>query len=363
MTSLSGRIVDEIANAGPMAFSRFMELALYDDQAGFYAQGGGAGRSRDFLTSPEVGPLFGHVVSRALDSWWDDLGRPDPFFVVEVGAGPGSLARGVRHGNPACAPALRYLLVDRSAGQRAQHGAHLPLSDPAAVLDPAPQAGPLVASLATAPRIPGAGVVLANELLDNLPFDLFHWEATLGWREVRVDVDGTTLVESLEPTDFTMEMHQRLSDADRPIRVPRIRAAQQWLHDALHLLDRGRVVAFDYAVEAYPVGSRKWLRTYQQHDKGVDPLQLVGEQDITADVAIDQLAIVASLEANRTQAVWLRHYGITELVNEGRDYWAANAATGDLKAVRYRSRITESEALLDTKGLGGFRVLEWRIPT
>src|SRR6187455_2663565 len=103
---------------GPERFDLFMERALYDPESGFYATGGVAGRRGDFLTSPEVGPLFGAVLARALDAWWSELGRPDPFTVVDAGAGPGTLARAVRAAAPACAAAMGYVLVERSAAQR-----------------------------------------------------------------------------------------------------------------------------------------------------------------------------------------------------------------------------------------------------
>ncbi len=75
--------------------------------------------------------MFGAVLARALDAWWDDLGRPDPYVVVEAGAGPGTLARSVLAAQPRCGPALRYVLVERSAAQRARHGDGLPLAPPA----------------------------------------------------------------------------------------------------------------------------------------------------------------------------------------------------------------------------------------
>ena len=71
-----------------------MDLALYGEH-GFYASGGRAGRRGDFITSPEVGPLFGAVLARAIDAWWNELGRPSDFAVVEAGAGPGTLARAI----------------------------------------------------------------------------------------------------------------------------------------------------------------------------------------------------------------------------------------------------------------------------
>ena len=70
-----------------------MEAALYDPTHGFFATGGGPASRRDFVTSPETGPLFGTLVARALDRWWEELGRPARFTVVEAGAGDGRLAQ------------------------------------------------------------------------------------------------------------------------------------------------------------------------------------------------------------------------------------------------------------------------------
>jgi hypothetical protein len=82
----------------------------------------------------------------------------------------------------------------------------------------------------------------------------------------------------------------------------------------------------------------------------------LGRQDITCEVAVDQLPPVS---ANTAQAAWLRTYGLDELVAEGRATWTARASVGDLEAIKARSRITEAEALTDPAGLGAFRVLEW----
>src|SRR5690349_12100285 len=111
-------IVERIEREGPIAFDAFVELALYGE-GGFFSRARGAGRAgRDFVTSPEVGPLFGALVGRALDGWWRDARSPDPFVVIEVGAGRGRLAADVLAGAAECAPALRYVLVERSAALR-----------------------------------------------------------------------------------------------------------------------------------------------------------------------------------------------------------------------------------------------------
>ena len=78
--SAADEIRDAIAAAEPVGgqraipFERFMDLALYGEH-GFYNSGGVAGRRGDFITSPEVGPLFGAVLARALDVWWRELGE------------------------------------------------------------------------------------------------------------------------------------------------------------------------------------------------------------------------------------------------------------------------------------------------
>ena len=102
---------------------------------------------------------------------------------------------------------------------------------------------------------------------------------------------------------------------------------------------------------------RDWLRTYRGNERGDHYLRAPGTQDITTDVPFDQLAEPDSV---RTQAQFLQLRGIDELVDEGRRIWTEQAARPGLEAMRMRSRISESEALLEPAGLGGFLVAEWR---
>jgi SAM-dependent MidA family methyltransferase len=327
-----GALTELIAERAPLGFDEVVELVLYHPEHGFYETGGGAGRrGGDFLTSPELGPLFGAVLARALDAWWTKLGRPAPFTVVEAGAGRGTLARAILKASPACLPALTYVAVERSSALRAAHP-------------------PGVESAATLPDGPLVGVVLANELLDNLPFGLLE-RTDDGWAEVRVTAD---LDEVLVPVDAGWA-----PDAPLGARIPVQRAARAWVDAARAIIERGRVVVIDYADTAPSMAQRPWtdwVRTYRSHGRGGHPLADLGRQDVTCEVAVDQLPRPTS---DRSQSEFLRAHGIDELAAEAREAWQARAHIGDLQALVFQSRIHEAAALTDAAGLGAFRVLEW----
>jgi len=385
-TPLDDEVAARIRRRGPIPFAEVMDLALYDPQHGFYAAGGGAGRRGDFLTSPEVGPLFGAVVARALDGWWEEAGRPDPFVVVEAAAGNGMLARTILGAGPVCADLLTYVLVERSAALRARHDEHLELVAPELAfppeLDPDRDApgdagraveasaatGPRVVSLGSLPAFPCADVVLANELLDNLPVVLLEatGDGDRNWAEVRVALgaDDRSLVELLVPAAPALAARARrlVPDAVPGSRIPLATTAADWLRQALDTVRHGRVVLLDYADDTPALARRpvhEWLRTYRGHERGLDPLAAIGTQDITCEVPVDQLDALMPIDRNESQAAFLARHGIEELVEEGRRTWTERAHIGDLEAVRGRSRIREAEALMDPEGLGAFRVLEW----
>ncbi len=331
----------EIAAAGPISFERFMELALYGDR-GFYMRvdGGSAGRRGDFITSPEVGPLFGVVIARYLDAEWERIGRPDPFTVVDVGAGPGTLARAVLAARPACGDALRYLGVEVSAAQRARH----------------PDS---IESQPDLPARPFDGVILANELLDNLPFRLAVFDGE--WRAASVDVDRSgrfveVLSAPLDPVPAMLPPRPSLG-----ARAPLVDRAAAFVGEASALLRSGTLMCIDYGVprtgELAMRPWRDWLRTYRSNERGEHYLTDPGTQDITTDVPFDQLP---EPDAVRSQSQFLQRWGIDDLVAEGVRLWTEQAARPGLEAMRMRSRVGESEALLDPAGLGAFTVAEWR---
>ena len=393
-TAIDRQVADRIARHGPLHLDEVIDLALYDTQHGFYGSGvGSAGRRGDFLTSPEVGPLFGAVVARALDEWWSELGCPDPFTVIEAAAGVGTLALAVLQAEPACAPALTYVLVERSAALRQRQTEYLPLSDASlafAPIDPEQLAtradalgqGPRVVSLPDLPAVSVVGVVMANELLDNLAFRLLEWRGN-GWLEVRVglaaagpDPGATTeaptagtdieLVEVLVPADAPdVALAERLVPAPAiGARIPIQRQAAVWVADALDRLERGRLVVIDYASDTADLATRPWtdwVRSYRDQARGDALLADLGRQDLTCEVDERQLSRVRRPDLVRDQAQFLAAYGLATLVDEGRRVWSERAHLGDLTALKARSRVGEAEALTDPGGLGSFRVFEWRV--
>ena len=328
-----------VAADGAIRFDEFMRVALYGDR-GFYTSGGRAGRRGDFITSPEVGPLFGAVIARWIDAQWRRLGEPDDFTIVEWGAGPGTLARTVL----AAAPQWRgrYLAVEVSEQQCRQHPTG-------------------VRSVAAPPSEPFAsGVVIANELLDNVPFRLAVFDGA--WREVAVAVGrDSSLVETTLAAEPAWDWlpHPAVHGARLPVQDQ----AANWVAEACRTVRQGSVLVFDYGttstaqLAAQPW--RNWLRTYRGHGRGEHYLRNPGEQDITAQVCIDQLP---APQLSESQADFLRRWGIDDLVEEGRQAWTAAAARPDVAALTMRSRAREAEALLDLHGLGGFCALSWVIP-
>jgi len=379
VTGPADRLRAAIARRGPVPFSELVEAALYGPD-GFYTTGGGAGRTRDFLTSPELGGAFGAVVAHAIDAAWDDGGRPDPWFVVDAGAATGSLARAVLAAEPRCSPALRYVAVETSPALRAIAATRLPVEATSQLLGPRPPrrdpddddaqpqgrsgVGPMVALLEDLPAGPIRGVVVANELLDNLPFDIYQ-RGREGWEEVRVGSAGPALVEVTVPSApaISTVLDGLVPAAEPGTRVPWQAKAATWVRNAIDLLERGEVIAIDYArptaaiAAAGGAGSTPdWLRTYRAGGRGRGPLEDPGEQDITADVAIDQLPQPTRITLQRR---WLSDHGIDALASAAAARWRERAAIGDLEAIRARSVGPEVAALTDPLGVGGFTVCEW----
>jgi SAM-dependent MidA family methyltransferase len=235
---------------------------------------------------------------------------------------------------------MKYVAVEISAAQRALHPS-------------------FVESVDVFPDRIIQGVVLANELLDNLPFKLFVYDGE--WMEAFVGSgDDGKFVEVLRAVDVIPAILPK--SAPLGSRAPIQTAASQWLLNVSQKLSRGRVLVFDYCSESTSETAvtpwREWLRTYKDHDRGVHYLIEPGTQDITTQVMIDQLMEVVPELSVSHQSEWLLNLGIDELVSEGSSYWEQHKSAPDIAAMKMRSRLNEAQALTDRDGLGSFSVLE-----
>ena len=354
---LVARIHAEIARDGPMTFARFMDLALYDPDGGYYrAETARPGREGDFLTAPETHPIFGAALAHAVADVWERLGRPDPFVLREYGAGTGTLA---------------IALLDRLARERPELAAVLryqPVEVERRRLD-AIATRFAVAGLAAAlayPSMPGerpiVGMILANEVLDALPTHrVVVRDGAL--REVRVGSHDGSLVD-VETDPSTPELAARLVTDGVTLaddqRAEICLAVDPWVAMAAAGLDRGALLLIDYgypAAELYdPIRRRDGtLRAYLSHSVHDDPYRHIGRQDLTAHVdvtAVERAGAAAGLShlGTTTQAEFLIGLGTEALLQAIQ----ADPATTLEDYLAVRSALMR---LLDPGAMGRFRVV------
>ncbi len=275
----------EIASHGPMSFRRFMELALYEPEHGYYAsRADRLGPDGDFVTAGDAGPAFGRCLARQLSEFDALLERPERFRLIELGAGRGLLARDVLDAaqelDAGLARRLSVTLVDRSAAMRAEAAGRVP----EAVVLEQPQ-----------PDEAGRGCAVAVELFDALPVSRLRRR---GERlvEVLVDVDRTGALVELEgaPDEETRALAERHGaapndgdEAEVSTELPRVLAAMA------STLGRGFLVIVDYGHSAERLYDgrhrRGTLLAYHRHETNEDYLARVGRQDLTAHVNFSAL--------------------------------------------------------------------------
>lgn len=336
--SLKQRLIDDIAVNGPMPFERFMEIALYDSE-GFF--GGSTLRSQrggDFLTSPEVSRLFGETLARYVEMVRAEIG--EPFLLVEVASGSGSLLR----------PLLETMDVEAVAVE---------------VSPPAREALTGLADVRSELPRSIRGVVIANELLDNMPVVLTQ-RTESGWRERWVGADGAdlTFVDANPRPDVLEWLNQYAGPVEDGGWVEVQLVAREWVSDVLGRLEAGALLLIDYGDTAENLLSRRkdgTLRTYRSHHLGPHPLDEPGQTDITSDVNFTALLDLDPSATLMRQDDFLGTLGLRDRLSELRREELEAARSGDeVERLRLRTLKTEAETLLHPRGLGDFRVLEVR---
>ena len=303
------------ARGGAIPFARYMEIALYAPRLGYYRAGWRTfGARGDFVTAPEVSPLFALAAARQVDQALSLIGERE---VIEIGAGAGTLAARmvaelVTRGG------VRYRILELSGAMAARQRE--------AIEAYAPDALASVSWIDALPEPGFRGVVLANEVVDALP------------------------VERFEVTGNGVSMHHVGFEAGRPVwesrpAEPRLEAAVEsirhelghelpvgyvseigparcaWAASIAERLDRGLVLLMDYGYprrELYHPDRRDGtLRCHFRHRRHDDPLVLCGLQDITAHVDFTAIAHAAGLDVAgfTTQSEFLLGCGLLDLVS------------------------------------------------
>jgi SAM-dependent MidA family methyltransferase len=258
--AVAARIRHVIEERGPISFDEFMDLALYGP-GGFYDRPP-VGREGHFLTSPHVHPVFAEFLLRAVLDLRDGLGGPEPLHIVEVGAGDGTLAANLlRLLDERGGPAVDYAVVERSSGARAAL-AHLPVR--------------VIERMGDAAH-PDAMVVVANELLDNLPFRRVRGTRD-GAVEIRIDADREGFVE-VDAKFAKLAAEQGPLAPDQEVIVPI--GAMGFVDELATTLHRGYALLIDYGSVRGPSSD---VHGYREHRVLEDVLRDPGSADITAGV-------------------------------------------------------------------------------
>lgn len=352
--ALVERIRDEIRRGGPMPFARFMELALFDPDGGFYrAESARPGREGDFITAPELHPIFGATLSTGLHEIWERLGSPDPFTIREHGAGTGALALAVLGAvdDPAFRAAIRYQPVEvdpRRVAVFAERLAAAGLGDVVRASDD---------------DEPFEGVVIANEVLDALPVHRVRQRGA-AIREIAVAIDADDAFVEVEIDPTTPALPARLADEGIELADGQTAeiclALDDWVAKAAMPLTRGLMLLIDYgapANELYDPVRRHdgTLRAYVRHHVHDDPYRFIGRQDLTAHVdvtAVERAAHAAGMTTIgiTTQAEALMGLGIQDRLQAIQ----ADPATTMEAYTLLRSSLMR---LLDPAAMGRFRVM------
>jgi len=308
----------ELKKTGVISFERFMQLALYCPDYGFYEKEGDTiGRRGNFFTSVSVGALFGELLAFEFSEWLTAQHAPDsPFKIAEAGAHDarlaGDLLAWMREHRPDMFADLEYSIVEPSRARRDRQEMRLAEFMGKVRWVSRPE------ELTRASGRPGfRGIFFSNELLDAMPVRRLGWDAAgKTWFEWGVALSEERFVwtrmsgASKGVTDATepfpkvpKELLEVLPDEFTTEICP---AAEKWWRDAAAILQRGRMLTIDYGLAAEeffsPERAGGTLRAYHQHRVLGDVLANPGEQDITAHVNFTAIQASGEAAGLRTEA-------------------------------------------------------------
>lgn len=303
------------AAGGAIPFSRFMELALYAPRVGYYSAAQPKfGEHGDFVTAPEISPLFSRCVANQVAQVLTQLGEGD---VLEAGAGSGALAAGLLLAlNALGRLPQRYLILELSAGLRALQRA--------TIEQQAPHLLARVQWLDALPDHGFCGVILGNELLDAMPVERFRVTDD-NIVEQHVSWNGEQFTTCERPAGTAVKVKAGALQLAPGYASEIGLQADAWVRSVSVRLARGVILLLDYGfpqTEFYhPQRTQGTLMCHYRHRNHGDPLMLVGLQDITAHVDFTAIAEAAhdtglDVLGYTSQAAFLIGCGLTEMAVE-----------------------------------------------
>ncbi len=295
---LAGRIRTAIeANGGSIPFREFMRMALYEPGLGYYVAGlRKIGKEGDFITAPEISPLFSQCLANQCAQVLAELGGGD---ILELGAGSGVMAAEMLLQLEAldCLP-NRYRILDLSPELQDRQQQTLQAKVPHLL--------ERVEWLDALPSAPIRGVIVGNEVLDAMPVELFtSVNGERVGRQVEIQGDGF----GLKPVEgsYTSEYNPALPG---------------WMRSMAAVLEAGTLLLIDYGYEQkdyyHPERTEGTLICHYQHRAHSNPLIYPGLQDITASVDFTAVADAGldagfTLSGYNTQAMFLASSGLEAL--------------------------------------------------
>jgi len=298
----------------PMTFARYMELALYHPEFGYYARAPRIGRKGDYFTAPAVHPVFGAAVARQILEIWELLGQPRDFVVLEAGAGEGYLALDIL--NFLGERAFDYLILEPLAANRLRQEE---------VLEPHLERVRWLKDWSEVP--PFVGVFVSNELFDSFPVHLIE-KTDEDLREIYVLFDDDGVAEALGGLSAPEILERVFPYASHwPVgyRTEVCLAYEPFFKELAKRLVKGAVMTFDYGYSRadyyHPDRFRGTLLSFYRHQVVENPYLHPGHQDLTAHVdftALKELGEKYGLVnlGFTTQAAFLVGLGVEKLLRQ-----------------------------------------------
>jgi SAM-dependent MidA family methyltransferase len=299
LNRLRQKIEQEISERGPIPFSRYMELCLYDPEFGYYSHNAEQfGKAGDFYTSSDVHAVFGRLLARQFDEMWRAMGSPGRVELVEFGPGRGLFAQDVLGWSEKKFPdflrALHYVLVERSDALRQRIkqtlGHHLGSGKVELTAS-----SPFDRQLST-----GNTILFANEFFDALPVEVLSARGSL-----RIGAQNGRFIENwARASPEELEFADRYSvHSEMEERIEVSLAAQRYMDRVAGGIERGFLLVIDYGYtreEQLEGRHRGTLKALRQHSVSANPYEAPGEQDITADVNFSALSARAEKHGMQT---------------------------------------------------------------